>query len=29
MLSVVAARTILARQYRLSSHVIENLFSNP
>jgi len=23
------ARTILPRQYRLSSHVVENLFSNP
>jgi len=29
MLSVAAARTILPRQYRLSSHVVEHLFSNP
>jgi len=27
--SVAAARTILPRQYRLSSHLVENLFSNP
>jgi hypothetical protein len=26
---VAAARTILPRRYRLSSHVVENLFSNP
>jgi Integrase core domain len=25
----LAAQTILPRQYRLSSHVVENLFSNP